>query len=463
MAAALVVPIAASALPGSEPVSELDPGRSTSATNHSGGETTVFDATRQAFSLPAANLREEHRASFFVGNSFFNQNWVIAPSSTAARDGLGPLFNARSCSACHFKDGRSRPPEAGASADTLVLRISRSGTNAVGGPNPDPVYGGQIQTVSVPGVLPEADVRVNYIAVEGHYPDGDAYTLRKPVVDIRDPRYGPVRSDLLTSSRMAPVMIGLGLLEAIPESALHALEDPDDRDGDGISGRLNLVWDHVAGSLRVGRFGWKAEQPSILQQTAGAFIEDIGITSDLFLRENHTATQMGAIDQPSGGSPEISRQILDAVVLYASTLAVPAQRDTDSAIVQNGSRLFKSLGCAACHLPNLQTGEKAGFQELSHQSIQPFTDLLLHDMGEGLADHRPTFLANGREWRTPPLWGLGLIEKVNGHTFLLHDGRARNIVEAILWHDGEGNRAQAGFRQLPRAEREALVSFLESL
>ena len=463
MVVALVVPIAASALPGSEPVSELDPGRSMSATNRSGGETTVFDTTRQAFSLPAANLREEHRASFFVGNSFFNRNWVIAPSSTAARDGLGPLFNARSCSACHFKDGRSRPPEDGAGADTMVLRISQAGTNAVGGPNPDPVYGGQIQTASVPEVPPEADVTVNYVAVEGHFANGEVYRLRKPVVHIRNPRFGPLNSNLLTSSRMAPVMIGLGLLEAIPESTLRTLEDPDDRDGDGVSGRLNMVWDHAVATLRVGRFGWKAEQPSILQHTAGAFVEDIGVTSDVFPRENHTAAQLEEVHQPSGGSPEISRQILEAVVLYTSTLAVPARRDIDSAAVQNGSRLFKSLGCVACHVPNLQTGEKAGFPELSHQSIQPFTDLLLHDMGDGLADHRPAFLASGREWRTPPLWGLGLIKKVNGHTFLLHDGRARNITEAILWHDGEGSRAQAGFRRLRRADREALVSFLESL
>jgi CxxC motif-containing protein (DUF1111 family) len=413
--------------------------------------------------LPAPNLSEAHRTLFFVGNSFFNQNWLIAPSSTAARDGLGPLFNARSCSGCHFKDGRGRPPEASEAMSTMVLRISVPGTNAVGGPCPETVYGDQIQNAGIPGVRPEADVLVDYEIIEGRFNDGDVYSLRKPVVRLRAPGYGPPTPGLLTSARVAPAMIGLGLLEAIPESTLRDLADPEDRNGDGISGRLNLVWDSVARRYRAGRFGWKAEQPTILQQSAGAFREDIGITSSIFPADNLTPAQGKSVKQPNGGSPEIDDSTLRAVALYASTLAVPARRDRQSSSVQQGEALFRSIGCAACHIPRLQTGEHPEVPELSHQVIQPFTDLLLHDLGAGLSDQRPAFRAGGEEWRTPPLWGLGLLKKVNGHTFLLHDGRARNVAEAILWHDGEARSSQHQFQQLSRENRNALVAFLESL
>lgn len=429
----------------------------------SGGDTTVFDASRNAFSLPARNLTEEHRAPFFVGNSFFNQNWVVAPASTAARDGLGPLFNARSCSTCHFKDGRGRPPEASEPMITMLLRISLPGTNAFGGPRPDPVYGDQIQGAAVPGVPPEADVFVEYEPVEGNFEDGERYTLRKPTIRIRNAAYGPLATNLLTSARVAPAMIGLGLLEAIPEATLREWADPEDRDGDGISGRINLVWDHAAARHRVGRFGWKAEQPSVSQHTAAAFRGDIGITSSLIPTENHSPAQSIASSQPNGGTPEVSDQILNDVVLYARTLAVPARRDTRTSTVMRGEKLFRAIGCVACHIPRTKTGDWSEFPELSRQAIQPYTDLLLHDMGEGLADRRPTFAASGREWRTPPLWGLGLLKKVNGHTFLLHDGRARDVTEAILWHDGEAGLAQSTFRGLPKAERNALLTFLDSL
>lgn len=428
-----------------------------------GGETTVYDATRSAFSLPVRNLRDEHRASFFVVNSFFNQNWLIAPASTEARDGLGPLFNARSCSACHFKDGRGRPPESGETMTAMLLRISVPGTNAHGGPRPEPVYGDQIQGSGIPGVPGEADVYIDYEKVEGKFSDGEAYSLRKPVIRVRNPAYGPLSSDLLMSARVGPAMIGLGLLEAVPESTLRKIADPDDCDGDGISGRLNTVWNFKTKQYSIGRFGWKAEQPTLLQHTVAAFQGDIGITSSLMPEENHTGAQEVCHSKPSGGTPELSEQILRDVVLYVRTLAVPAQRNATNSTVRSGKRLFGELGCAACHVPRMETGDWPELPELSRQTIRPYTDLLLHDMGEGLADHRPAFAASGREWRTAPLWGLGLLQKVNGHTFLLHDGRARDVTEAILWHDGEARAAQENFRQLPANDRAALLSFLESL
>lgn len=417
------------------------------------GQTTVADASREAFSKPIPNLQGERRAPFFVGNSFFNQNWVAAPASTAARDGLGPLFNTRSCSTCHFKDGRGAPPEADQPLTTMLLRISIPGTDSRGGPNPDPIYGSQIQPKSLPGIPPEAEALVTYENRDGTFADGETYSLRHPKYHLNNPGYGPVAPDLLMSPRVSPAVIGLGLLE----NAVLGREDPDDRDGDGISGRFNRVWNHETQGMSVGRFGWKAEQPSVLQQVAAAFQGDMGLTTPLLTDENHTAAQDARL--PNGGSPEVSDPIFKSVVYYCRTLAVPAPRNSP----ERGRQLFGQLQCAACHTPELTTGNWPEFPELSGQTIQPYTDLLLHDLGEELGDGRPVFTADGREWRTPPLWGIGLIPKVNGHSYLLHDGRARNLTEAILWHGGEAQASKENFRTLPKADRQALIQFLESL
>ena len=258
-------------------------------------------------------------------------------------------------------------------------------------------------------------------------------------------------------------MIGLGLLEAVPEGTLQSLADPEDRNRDGISGRINFVWDKEHQRQRAGRFGWKAEQPSLAQQVATAFVEDMGITSTRMPEENHSPTEAANILCAPSLTPEVSDAILAQVILYSSLLAVPARRDIHAATVSHGETLFQQLNCVACHIPTLETGDGSSFAELSHQIIHPYTDLLLHDLGEGLSDGRPSFDAAGNEWRTPPLWGLGLISKVNGHTFLLHDGRARNVAEAVLWHGGEAATARDGFRKLSRTERRALIAFLESL
>lgn len=438
-------------------------GVSTQSTSDSlsGGETTVFDSTRNAYSLPARNLLEEHRPSFFVGNSFFNQNWIVAPASVEGRDGLGPLFNERSCSACHFKDGRGRPPAGDGTLGTLLLRISVPGTDEHGGPMPDRVYGDQIQTQAIPGVPREADVLVRYRETGGRFPDGESFALRVPTYEIVNLGYGPISSDLQISPRVAPAIVGLGLLEAVPESTLAQLAAKPDPDG--VSGRVNRVWNSEAASTAVGRFGWKAEQPTVAQQTAAAFAGDIGITSPLVRGENYTSGEPIAARQPTGGDPELSPRILDAVVLYARSLAVPAARSADASDAVRGRDLFASARCTACHVANLTTGASPNLPEAAFQVIHPYTDLLLHDLGEGLADGRPVFTATGREWRTPPLWGLGLLAKVNGHTFLLHDGRARTIQEAILWHGGEAEPSRRRFVAMPRRDRAALLAFLESL
>lgn len=415
-----------------------------------------------AFAMPAPNLDAHQLRDFSFGNRLFNTNWVQAGSSTTSFDGVGPLFNRVSCSGCHVRDGRGRPPEPGEPMESMLVRISVPGQDAHGGPLPHPIYSDQIQDRSIPGVPAEARVVLEWEETQGAFADGEPYRLRRPRIGFADPGYGPLGDALLTSPRVAQGMIGLGLLEALPEAELLARADPKDANRDGISGRANRVWDKAMGATVVGRFGWKANQPSLRQQVAGAAAGDIGITSPLVDRDACTEAQSACRASLSGGAPEMSEEFLDKLVLYSRSLAVPDRRAAGSPTVAAGERLFSEAGCAACHVPTLRTGEHE-LAAVTHQTIHPFTDLLLHDMGEGLADGRPDFEADGREWRTTPLWGLGLIQTVNGHELLLHDGRGRGISEAILWHGGEAEASRERFRSLAKADREALLEFLRSL
>ena len=428
-----------------------------------GGETTAFTSNRNAFSFSARNLTNDERRTFEVGDSFFEQNWVTAPASTDARDGLGPTFNAQSCSSCHVLDGRAKPPENDDDPERgLLLRISVPGIGEHGAPLGDPVYGNQIQDRSIIGVPHEALISIAYEEIEGTFDDGEPYTLLDPTYSIVELAFGEHAKDLMTSPRLAPAVIGMGLLEAIDEADILALADPDDADADDISGRANMVWDIKKQETVLGRFGWKANEPTVEQQAAGAFLGDIGITTQINPFENCPDIQIECASAPNGGSPEAPTERLGKVAFYVQTIAVPAMRNIDDPQVRRGAEVFLATGCAECHHPSYQTGEHE-VAALSNQTIFPFTDLLLHDMGEGLADGRPDFLADGGEWRTPPLWGIGLVKTVNGHTRFLHDGRARNLVEAILWHSGEAERSKDTFKQLSKEDREALISFLRSL
>ena len=429
----------------------------------SGGAATVFATTRQAFGQPLPHLTSDQETQFFVGNSFFNRNWVSAPSSTTARDGLGPLFNARSCSACHLHDGRGRPPEPGEDMLSMLVRLSIPGQDVEQGVVPEPNYGDQLNGHAVHDVPPEGRVVVTYEEIPGAFEDGEPYSLRNPTYTFTDLNYGPMHPETLKSPRVAPAMVGLGLLEAVSEQTLMGLADPDDANGDGISGRANRVRDRLRQQTVLGRFGWKANQPTVAQQVAGAFLGDIGITSALFPHENCPPTALACQRALNGGSPELSGKLLGHVVFYSRTLAVPARRDWRQPEVRRGEQLFEQAQCGACHTPTLRTGRVPGLPDLSQQLIHPYTDLLLHDMGAALADGRPDFEATGSEWRTPPLWGIGLVETVNRHTYFLHDGRARNLAEAILWHGGEAEASKEHFRHLPRVDREALLQFLRSL
>jgi CxxC motif-containing protein (DUF1111 family) len=345
----------------------------------------------------------------------------------------------------------------------MLIRLSVPGQTAHGEPLGEPTYGGQLSNAAIQGIPAEGDVKITYETIEGTFGDGTSYQLRRPKYEFVQLGYGAMNSQTMFSPRVAQQMQGLGLLEAVAEETILNLSDPNDANGDGISGKPNYVWDYEQGKRSLGRLGWKANQPTMRQQVAGAFVGDLGITSSVFGNENHTDLQTLCVQAINGGNPELEASKLDKVTYYCRILAVPARRRVDDEAVIRGKALFTEIGCATCHVSTLTTGISSFIPEFSKQKIHPYTDLLLHDMGNELADGRPDFEANGNEWRTPPLWGIGLLHTVSKHTFLLHDGRARNIQEAILWHGGEGLASQQKFKNLSSSDRNALVKFLEAL
>jgi CxxC motif-containing protein (DUF1111 family) len=448
-----------------DPFAQADPGEALG-----GGATTVRKSDRNAFAMPSANLSPQRRLDFSVGNSFFRSPWVIAPATTTARDGLGPLFNSNACQNCHRNDGRGHPPEPGASnATSLLVRLSIPAAAAQQdlvkrlGVVPEPTYGSQLQDMAIPGVQPEAKVRLRYRLQTVAFADGTQVELRQPELELSQLAYGALHPATQFSVRVAPPMIGLGLLEAISEADILANADPDDANGDGISGRANQVWDRQLQRTVLGRFGWKAGQPTLNQQNADAFANDMGLTSTLIEQDNCTSAQLDCLNAVNGGVPEVSPNILASVLFYTRNLAVPMRRHVDSPQVLAGKKLFHQAGCAQCHTPTFTTASTAAEAELAGQVIHPYSDLLLHDMGPGLADQRSEFQASGQEWRTPPLWGLGLTQTVSGHSQLLHDGRARNVLEAIVWHAGEAAAAKQQVLTFNAEQRSALLAFLNSL
>ncbi|MGY2993569.1 di-heme oxidoreductase family protein [Mesorhizobium sp. URHB0026] len=444
-----------------------------------GAGTSRKDISRDSFSQSSANISFEEEGTFKLGNALFRKNWVSSPSSTQASDGLGPLFNERACQNCHLKDGRGRPPQADVGTTSMFLRLARDASSAEekaaladhGLLNlPDPVYGTQLQELAVLGLGGEGRMRVDYQERKVKLPDGTAASLRKPAYTIDDLGYGPLDPRTTLSPRLTPPMIGLGLIEQIAPADILAHADPDDRDGDGISGKPNIVRDGLSGEPTLGRFGWKAQTASIRQQAADAFAGDIGVsTSD---EPKHwgdcTAAQEKCLAMPNGvqarlGPVEAPSAVMDLVTFYSRNLAVPARRDLASPEVLAGKKVFYEIGCIACHTPKFVTRRDAPDKAQAFQLIWPYSDFLLHDMGPDLADGQAVGDATGNEWRTPPLWGIGLTETVNGNSFYLHDGRARTLVEAILWHGGEGRKARDRFAATSATERDALVKFLGSL
>ncbi len=434
-----------------------------------GGATTTFEVSVRSFNLSARDLGLPDRIRFADSNTAFE-------ADRDAADGLGPdlgfdpAVGTTSCLSCHADNARQRSPLVpGPLVAGPVVHVSAPGAGPGGAPRPLPGFGTRLQTgvADVPGAptTPEARIELAWEEIPGSYPDGTPYSLRRPVLDISSERR-PFPGDALVSLRIPPQVAGPGPLEMVPSADILARADPDDRDGDGISGRPNLV-PTATGDVALGRFGWKAENPDLVHQSAGALAEDLGITSDL-------------VPVDGGGratGAEIDSATVELIAFYVEGLAIPAGRDVDDPDVVAGARLFEEVGCTSCHTPTLVTaafdpdlvradpGTRAGtspLRGLADQVVHPFTDLLLHDLGPGLDDGRPVFGASGSEWRTAPLWGIGLLETVNGHRELLHDGRARSVPEAILWHGGEAAASVEAFRHLDAADRARLVRFVES-
>jgi len=414
----------------------------------SDGDATVFAL---GFSVPAPNLSKVLQDKHDAGDIDFEQSFVTAPS---------PVFNHISCVGCHPADGRAPFPTNLNISNGLLFRISIPGTDAHGGPLAVPGFGGQLQQRASAGKKPEAQINVTYEQKIVSFADGSFVTLRKPVFSLSN-SYIPMPADMMISPRLAPPVFAMGLLEAIPESRLKQLQDIDDVNKDGISGKINYVWDFDSSSLKPGRFGWKAEAPTSLQQVAGAYHQDMGITNPLF----NTESSLGqAQDDGLKDETEISQTTLENVTVYVQTLGPPAPRNLEDETVLKGRTLFYEANCIACHTPKHTTASSfVEVPEFSNQTIYPYTDLLLHDMGTDLADGRPTFNATGNEWQTRPLWGIGLTEFNNGHTNFLHNGRARNIEEAILWHGGEAQKSKTFYTDLSKVNRDAVLKFINAL
>ncbi len=429
-----------------------------------GGDLTHFMFGTRSYSQPAPNLPWQLEAAFNDGDGLFSRPFKAASKSAYGVEGygLGPYYNNVSCEACHRRDGVTDPSQPG----SLLVRLSVPGKGPHGGPNPHPAYGGQFQDRAVPEISPQGRVDLVWTEVPGIYPDGKPYSLRRPSIELRDLAYGPLGQDAMLSLRLPPPVFGMGLLEAIPDETLLAWAAENARTAGPVRGHPNMVWDPVNQRMAIGRFGRKAEEASVLSQTAGAAFNDMGVTNWVHPESGCTAAQTACRTAlPSGPPerPEFETEKMDNVATYMLLLGVPGRDHLDDPGIQRGEALFGQIGCPACHRAETVTGNDHPIRRLRNQTIHPYADLLLHDMGDGLADNRPSFEANGREWRTAPLWGLGLRDRVDGHQFFLHDGRARGPEEAILWHGGEADATVTAFRNLAAEDRAAVIRFLKSL
>ena len=418
------------------------------STNYgAGGETTFHNRSSHAFGQPAPGLSAKEMDLHTIGDATFDAVFVTAPAKI--HPGLGPKFNSNSCGGCHIKNGRGMPQLGQALVRTSLPVASGLAAVKTEGVVPDPVIGTQLQDSAVFGEQPEATVALEWVETNGTYSDGETFGLRSPKLTITAiDKDHPVSEGLLTSLRIPPPVFGVGLLEAVPVKTLEIIADPEDKNKDGISGRLNRVWNFETQQIDAGRFGLKANSANLLSQTATAYAHDMGIANPLLPNDD--------------GTQEIDLATVEASAFYTQTLAVPARTQTDDPVVQKGEKLFAAANCTACHVSSIKTGP-ATVKVLANQTIAPYTDLLLHDMGEALADNRPDFEASGQEWRTSPLWGLGLTQTVLPYSGYLHDGRARTVEEAILWHGGEAEGAKQAFMALGKARRQAMLKFLNSL
>ncbi|MFN6378695.1 MAG: di-heme oxidoredictase family protein [Flavobacteriales bacterium] len=423
---------------------------------YSGGTTTSFNSGIGAYRQPLANLQGADLIRHFNGDALFHQ--AFAPLGTSAFSGLGPLFIENSCGACHVEGGRGGL--ATISDIGLLLRVSAQGSGPNGAPLDLPGFGTQLQSKSIDGTVPEGQMHIEWEYIPVNFPDGHLVILKQPYFSISEP-YNQLPPFYLRGARHAPPVYGIGLLDAVSDETILSLADENDLDGDIISGRPNYVWNKQTQSLTIGRFGWKSNNPNALQQAADAFHQDMGITTENFFTTENCIGQSNC-EVGIQKSPDIGSNILNDITYYFLTLAPPAPRNLEDPQVMRGKEIFNQIKCSACHVPELITGYHE-IPELRNQTIRPYTDLLLHELGAGLGDGRPDFEAGANEWRTPPLWGIGLTKTIFPNAGFLHDGRAATLEEAILWHEGEANESKMAFMNLTTDERAALIAFLNAL
>ena len=439
----------------------------------SAGDFTLKRADADAFAEPAPVLTYKQQQTFMRGRQHFNQKWVIFPSM-GGDWGLGPTFIADKCSACHIGGGRGVMPTAEQEPVGVLIRLSVPGKDEHGGPKPHPAYGDQFQNQGLTGkdeynhgkgdrVPPEGTVYIDWEDVTSvAFADGEKVTLRKPKPRFAKLTFGPFGEDTMLSLRFTQPVFGMGLLEAVPEQTL--IDIAKKQAEQGVSGRMNTVWDPYTKQKRAGRFGWKANVSSIRMQIALAFHGDIGATTSLFIEDNCTPAQALCLASTPNNRPEVIDVNWDETEFWTQGLAVPARRNVDDPDFKRGEALFEQAKCAVCHIPTMKTADEfKPLPQLANQTFHAYTDLPIHHMGEPLTAGRPDYDASPTEWRTPPLWGLGLSKVVTGSTAMLHDGRAANATEAILWHGGEAEASREAFRNMEKADLEALLKFLSSI
>ena len=443
-------------------------------------QTTKQVLPQDVYKQPIEGLSAKQLKQFPQGEKVFNNFWMAVnnplipltwdlslPGPSGGEWGLGPTFLATNCAACHVNAGRGRVIDSGGLAVQNVLRISVPGEGPHGGPKPDPNYGTDIQmfdTVTRKDTTQragEAEVFIDWVTQKFSFADGEELELRKPKVRVENLNFGPLAEGVMLSLRNSQAMVGMGYLQAVSDKDILALAEKQKELG--LNGRPNYVRDDINKQTAIGRFGWKANQPSVRQQIASAFSGDIGVTSSLYPETNCTSVQKECVEAIRNPQPELRPEMWDAITNWTLSLEVPNQRNKTKPEVKRGEQLFAATGCGGCHVPEMRTGKFEPVPALSHKTIRPFSDLLLHDMGPDLADGRPDFKASGSDWRTPPLWGIGLSKQVNASTSFLHDGRARNLTEAIVWHGGEAKPAKDKFVAMPKTERHDLLEFLNSL
>lgn len=456
-----------------------------------GGTTTVTPITSIRFDSPANNLSIDEKVTFHSGKALAQQPWIKAPTITDSRDGLGPIYNARTCMACHVNGGKGDVPSSNKQQlfSTLVRLSIKSNDSdkhkallQTAGVIPHPMYGDQLQTQStslshqlrhVPSakslkhdVAPEAYAFLNWQEKSVSYPDGSEIKLRKPSVNLQSLGYGKIENNTQIALRTAPSINGMGLIELIPQAQINKLTDEHDKNQDGISGKLNYVWNIETKKTEPGRFGLKANKPTLTMTVAGAFANDLGISNPLFKAQPCTDKQTDCQNSPNGNDKdghELNGKQLALTVDFNRNLAPVKARNLEDTNIQQGRSLFYETGCQNCHNPSFTTAQSKSFPHLAQQTIWPYSDFLLHDLGPELSDQRPDFNASAQEWRTPPLWGIGLQAKVNGSRALLHDGRANSVEEAILWHGGEAQKAKQSFMQLNKDQRNLLIQFVNAI